>query len=449
MPLYPGSDTALQVNLVDTPGINDLTVDRPGNSSTEKVVREVQQRIDRHNSKTTATMEGYSLIEEQQCWNELVHVCFFFIAPHELERSDVEYMRRLHRLVPLVVLISKSDTMTVEETHLYKAKVAKQLADEGIETFSFSQEKRMQVEEWHKSLVATDFSAEDAFKFQPLYGGSQGDEPWAVMGADNSVREMIIGRWMTDNPYHSDLPAVRDLILRAGGWQDLKNAAARKAEREGRRLRESAKLGWSRKLRMSIRRPSIAQLLIGLLVLVAAMLNPQHNLAKFKMASMKSEHQSEVTRLKSEQTRLKSEHQSEVARLESEHQSEVARLESEHQSEVARLESVASSLRSGLKECKERRDEHQSEVTRLKSEQTRLKSEQTRLKSEHQSEVTRLESEHQSEVARLKSVTSSLRSGLKECKERRDADSFILRTSLGECKQERDACKKHKDSCWC
>ena len=47
--------------------------------------------------------------DQKKYWNELVHLCLFFISPHQLKRADVELMRRLHALVPLVVVIAKSE----------------------------------------------------------------------------------------------------------------------------------------------------------------------------------------------------------------------------------------------------------------------------------------------------------------------------------------------------
>ena len=60
------------------------------------------------------------------------------------------------------------------------------------------------------------------------------------MGADDSQREYIWGTAITNEPRHSELPALRDLLLRAGGWQQLKRDAAFKADKEAAR-RKAAK----------------------------------------------------------------------------------------------------------------------------------------------------------------------------------------------------------------
>ena len=59
-----------------------------------------------------------------------VHLCLFFVAPHRMKLADVALMKRLHRLVPLVVVIGKSDTMTTDETRKYKEEVRRLLEKE-------------------------------------------------------------------------------------------------------------------------------------------------------------------------------------------------------------------------------------------------------------------------------------------------------------------------------
>jgi len=238
MPLYEGARQGLDVCLIDTPGYGDLLVDVPGRSSADRVVAEVERRITEHLGKEEATREGTPLDDEKKYWNGLVHLCLFFISPHRMKRADVELMRRLHALVPVVVVIAKSDTMTTEETWNYKHEVRSLIADEQICTFKFSERSIKEVEALH---------AEQAVEhFAPLYGGSDGSLPWAVMGADESRREYIWGTAITSEPRHSELPALRDLLLRAGGWQQLKRDAALKADKEAAR-RAEAKLrhGWT------------------------------------------------------------------------------------------------------------------------------------------------------------------------------------------------------------
>ena len=54
-----------------------------------------------------------------------VHACLYFIAPtgHGLKPLDVEFMRRIHKLVNIIPVIGKSDCCTRKEVAQFKAKV--------------------------------------------------------------------------------------------------------------------------------------------------------------------------------------------------------------------------------------------------------------------------------------------------------------------------------------
>ena len=286
MPLFEGSRHGLDVTLIDTPGYGDVLVDSPANSSAAKVVAEVKRRIEAHVHKDRATRPGLPLDDEKKYWNELVHLCLFFVPPHRMKRADVELMTRLHELVPLVVVIAKADTMTKSETREFKAEVRQQLQSEGVRPFAFDPRAIELVERLHASHAASGF--------EPLYGGSDGLLPWAVMGSDESRREYLWGTAITNEPTHSELPALRDLLLRADGWSHLKREAALKADAyvELQARSQAAATPPSAPTRVP-RAPwlalSLRQLAFGLLALSAAVLQAhlvrEHALGQAAQAS--------------------------------------------------------------------------------------------------------------------------------------------------------------------
>ena len=286
MPLFEGSRHGLDVTLIDTPGYGDVLVDSPANSSAAKVVAEVKRRIEAHVHKDRATRPGLPLDDEKKYWNELVHLCLFFVPPHRMKRADVELMTRLHELVPLVVVIAKADTMTKSETREFKAEVRQQLQSEGVRPFAFDPRAIELVERLHASHAASGF--------EPLYGGSDGLLPWAVMGSDESRREYLWGTAITNEPTHSELPALRDLLLRADGWSHLKREAALKADAyvELQARSQAAATPPSAPTRVP-RAPwlalSLRQLAFGLLALSAAVLQAhlvrEHALGEAAQAS--------------------------------------------------------------------------------------------------------------------------------------------------------------------
>ena len=223
MPLYHGAQQGLDVTLIDTPGYGDLTVDTAANRSADKVVAEVERRISSHLGKEgMATREGMPLDDEKKYWNELVHLCLFFVSPHRMKRADLELMKRLHRLVPLVVVIAKCDTMTREETKRFKYEVVEELRKGEVETFAFDQRTVKEVETRHvldlqhqqRANGAIDEYDDDGGgegeggamgSLVPLYGGSDGRLPWAVMGSDDeSRRQWFWGTAKTTDPRHSE-----------------------------------------------------------------------------------------------------------------------------------------------------------------------------------------------------------------------------------------------------
>jgi len=286
MPLFECSRHGLDVTLIDTPGYGDVLVDSPANSSAAKVVAEVKRRIEAHVHKDRATRPGLPLDDEKKYWNELVHLCLFFVSPHRMKRADVELMTRLHELVPLVVVIAKADTMTKSETREFKAEVRQQLQSEGVRPFAFDPRAIELVERLHASHAA--------IGFEPLYGGSDGLMPWAVMGSDESRREYLWGTAITNEPTHSELPALRDLLLRADGWSHLKREAALKADAyvELQARSQAAATPPSAPTRVP-RAPwlalSLRQLAFGLLALLAAVLQAhlvrEHALGQAAQAS--------------------------------------------------------------------------------------------------------------------------------------------------------------------
>jgi septin family protein len=48
-----------------------------------------------------------------------IHCVFYFIAPHRLKAIDLEFIKELAPLVPIIPVVSKSDIMTLKERNYY------------------------------------------------------------------------------------------------------------------------------------------------------------------------------------------------------------------------------------------------------------------------------------------------------------------------------------------
>ena len=51
-----------------------------------------------------------------RCHDSLVTCCLYFIAPHRIKDNDIRFMQEVSKMVPIVPVIAKADTMTRDET---------------------------------------------------------------------------------------------------------------------------------------------------------------------------------------------------------------------------------------------------------------------------------------------------------------------------------------------
>lgn len=126
-----------------------------------------------------------------------VDVILYFVAPHRLKGLDVELLSRLTHLAPVVPIISKADTLTASELASFRESVAADLDRAGIAVFH---------------------------------------PPLAVIAGPGGTRDRVYpwGTAHAENTTHSDLPALRRLLL-VDGLKDLH--VARRACYEAYRTR--------------------------------------------------------------------------------------------------------------------------------------------------------------------------------------------------------------------
>ena len=203
----------LQVSLVDTPGYGDAV----NTEESFDVITEYVESVFERQLQAESTW-GLRDTERMRLEDPLVHVCLYFIAPHRLKHIDVAFMRRIHKLVNIVPIIAKSDTMTTKEKEEFKIQVREALLREGVDVFSFD-----------GSLIRR-MEQQDRQEYK---------HPWAVIGSTDShldagatvyLRKYPWGNALSSEPAHSDLPALRNLLMWSGQWHDLKLSARQKYE---------------------------------------------------------------------------------------------------------------------------------------------------------------------------------------------------------------------------
>ncbi|CAM9680151.1 unnamed protein product [Ectocarpus sp. 4 AP-2014] len=99
-------------------------------------------------------------------------VCLYFIAAHRCKPIDIEYMKQLSKVVAVIPVIGKSDSMTVDEMLDFKKSIADSAAQaNGLEFFNFSERA------WEKCLAALNIADE------PIWLGERRPPPYAVISS--------------------------------------------------------------------------------------------------------------------------------------------------------------------------------------------------------------------------------------------------------------------------
>ncbi|KAL1520117.1 hypothetical protein AB1Y20_023589 [Prymnesium parvum] len=215
----------LHVSLVDTPGYGDAV-------NTEESFDVISRYVESTFERQLQAESSWSArdVERLRLEDPLVHVCLYFIAPHRLKHIDVAFMRRIHKMVNIVPIIAKSDTMTTKEKEEFKIQVREALLHEGVDVFSFD------------NAIIRRMEQQDHQEYK---------HPWAVIGSTDAhldagatvyLRKYPWGNALSSEPAHSDLPALRNLLMWSGQWHDLKLSARLKYEgwRASRSLRARA-----------------------------------------------------------------------------------------------------------------------------------------------------------------------------------------------------------------
>ena len=204
----------LQVTLVDTPGYGEsLHMEDSFDVITSHVDGLFERQLRAEASWSPRDAERLRLCDP------FIHCCLYFIAPHRLKHIDIAFMRALHKKVNIVPIIAKSDTMTTKEKEEFKLSVREALQREGIEAYPFD------------TSVLRTMEQQDKQEYK---------QPWAVIGSTDAcldagatvyLRKYPWGDALSSEPAHSDLPALRNLLMWSGQWHDLKMATRAKYEK--------------------------------------------------------------------------------------------------------------------------------------------------------------------------------------------------------------------------
>lgn len=193
----------LRLTVTDTPGFGDHV-------NNENCWLPILEFINEQYEKYLS--EEQSVTRKKHIPDTRVHCCLYFIPPtgHSLTPLDIEFMRRLDKIVNIVPVIAKADTLTVEERVAFKQRIKQDLTNNGIIIYPLNE-----LEEDTDDVLCNN-------KIREMI-------PFAVVGSDKQHQvngRTIYGRktqWgivEVENRTHCEFPDLRDMLIRTH-MQDL------------------------------------------------------------------------------------------------------------------------------------------------------------------------------------------------------------------------------------
>ncbi|KAM4598477.1 septin 9a isoform 2-T2 [Polymixia lowei] len=187
----------MKLTVIDTPGFGDQINNE---NCWQPIMKFINDQYEAY------LQEEINIDRKKRIPDSRVHCCIYFIPPtgHCLRPLDVEFMRRLSKVVNIVPVIAKADTLTLEERDFFKKKIREELRANGIDVYPQKE---------------FDEDAEDRMineKIREMI-------PFAVVGSDQEYQvngRRLLGRktkWGTievENISHCEFAYLRDLLIR-------------------------------------------------------------------------------------------------------------------------------------------------------------------------------------------------------------------------------------------
>ncbi|XP_065500616.1 septin-12 isoform X1 [Caloenas nicobarica] len=195
----------MKLTVTDTPGFGDQINNE---NCWDPIIKYINEQYERY------LREEILITRKRKIPDTRVHGCVYFIPPtgHWLRPLDLEFMRRLSKIVNVVPVIAKADTLTLEERAEFKQRI-----QEDLKTHAISVYPQEDFDQDPDDRVLNDLIREKI--------------PFAVVGADQEHQvngKRVLGRktkWgiiEVENPAHCEFPLLRDLLIRSH-LQDLKD----------------------------------------------------------------------------------------------------------------------------------------------------------------------------------------------------------------------------------
>uniref|UniRef100_A0A8C7T0U3 Septin 9b n=1 Tax=Oncorhynchus mykiss TaxID=8022 RepID=A0A8C7T0U3_ONCMY len=187
----------MKLTVIDTPGFGDHINNE---NCWQPIMKFINDQYEQY------LQEEININRKKRIPDSRVHCCMYFIPPtgHCLRPLDVEFMSRLSKVVNIVPVIAKADTLTLEERDFFKQTIREGLRANGIDVYP-----QEEFDEDSDDRMIND-------KIREMI-------PFAVVGSNQEYQvngKRLLGRktkWGTievENIAHCEFAHLRDLLIR-------------------------------------------------------------------------------------------------------------------------------------------------------------------------------------------------------------------------------------------
>uniref|UniRef100_A0A9L0JRG8 Septin 9 n=1 Tax=Equus asinus TaxID=9793 RepID=A0A9L0JRG8_EQUAS len=187
----------MKLTVIDTPGFGDHINNE---NCWQPIMKFINDQYEKY------LQEEVNINRKKRIPDTRVHCCLYFIPAtgHSLRPLDIEFMKRLSKVVNIVPVIAKADTLTLDERVYFKQRITADLLSNGIDVYP-----QKEFDEDSEDRLVNE-------KFREMI-------PFAVVGSDHEYQvngKRILGRktkWGTievENTAHCEFAYLRDLLIR-------------------------------------------------------------------------------------------------------------------------------------------------------------------------------------------------------------------------------------------
>lgn len=170
-----------KVTAIDTPGLNAVICD---SKTINDIVKFIKHQHDLYLSEETKVKRDPHFEDSR------VHCLIYFISPSGLNEIDLVFLKIVNKLVNVLPVIGKGDSLNKEEELELKIRTRDELRKNDISCFDFGNGNGM-------------LNNDNLWERMPL----------CIVSSENRMREYENGRIEIDNPEHCDFPVLKEILF--------------------------------------------------------------------------------------------------------------------------------------------------------------------------------------------------------------------------------------------